>query len=116
MLGFRGAARYIADPQVFSMELDAIQNIWNKGYSNLHLMIPFVRVPWEMVRIRDIVRDHGLLHNKGFKLWMMVEVPAAAITLEEFIDLGIDGVSIGGSIECIAVDPDSAPHSGLHVI
>ncbi|PJC34182.1 phosphoenolpyruvate synthase, partial [Candidatus Roizmanbacteria bacterium CG_4_9_14_0_2_um_filter_39_13] len=81
MIGFRGASRYIADPQVFSMELDAIQNIWDKGYTNLHLMIPFVRVPWEMVRIRDIVRDHGLLNNKGFKLWMMVEVPAAAIML-----------------------------------
>lgn len=117
MLGFRGASRYIADPQVFSMELDAIQNIWNKGYKNLHLMIPFVRVPWEMVRIRDIIRDHGLLNNKGFKLWMMVEVPAAAIMLEEFIDLGIDGVSIGTNdltMMLLGVDRDSSEVANVY--
>src|SRR3989338_1169004 len=95
MLGYRGASRYIADPEVFMLELDALQKIWDLGYNNMHLMIPFVRVPWEMVRIKDIVRDHGLLNNKGFKLWMMVEVPGAAIMLDEFIDIGIDGGSIG---------------------
>ncbi|MDP4011411.1 MAG: phosphoenolpyruvate synthase, partial [Candidatus Roizmanbacteria bacterium] len=117
MIGFRGASRYIADPQVFSMELDAIQNIWDKGYTNLHLMIPFVRVPWEMVRIRDIVRDHGLLNNKGFKLWMMVEVPAAAIMLEEFIDLGIDGVSIGTNdltMMLLGVDRDNSEVANIY--
>lgn len=111
LLGYRGASRYIADPKVFAMELDAIQNLWDKGYKNVHLMIPFVRVPWEMVRIREIIRDHGLLNYNGFKLWMMVEVPAAAIMLEEFIDLGIDGVSIGTNdltMMLLGVDRDSA--------
>ena len=42
MLGFRGAYRYIANPDVFEMELNAIKKIWEKGYRNLHLMIPFV--------------------------------------------------------------------------
>ena len=111
MLGFRGASRYIADPEVFMLELDALQTIWDRGYNNMHLMIPFVRVPWEMVRIKDIVRDHGLLNNKGFKLWMMVEVPGAAIMLDEFIDLGIDGVSIGTNdltMMVLGVDRDSS--------
>src|SRR3990167_5468217 len=45
MLGFRGASRYIADPEVFMLELDALQTIWDRGYNNMHLMIPFVRVP-----------------------------------------------------------------------
>ena len=111
MLGYRGASRYIADPEVFMLELDALQKIWDLGYNNMHLMIPFVRVPWEMVRIKDIVRDHGLLNNKGFKLWMMVEVPGAAIMLDEFIDLGIDGVSIGTNdltMMVLGVDRDSS--------
>jgi pyruvate,water dikinase len=99
------------------MELDAIQNLWDKGYKNIHLMIPFVRVPWEMVRIREIIRDHGLLNYNGFKLWMMVEVPAAAIMLEEFIDLGIDGVSIGTNdltMMLLGVDRDSAEVSHIY--
>ncbi len=117
MIGFRGASRYIADPEVFSMELDALQTIWDKGYTNLHLMIPFVRVPWEMVRIKDIIRDHGLLNYRGFKLWMMVEVPSAAIMLQEFIDIGIDGVSIGTNdltMMLLGVDRDSAEVSHIY--
>src|SRR5690606_33434163 len=113
----RGASRYIADPEVFSMELDAIQQIWDKGYHNFHLMIPFVRVPWEMIRIKDIVRDHGLLNYPGFKLWMMVEVPSAALRLQEFIELGIDGVSIGTNdltMMTLGVDRDSSEVSHIY--
>lgn len=117
MIGYRGASRYIADPEVFMMELEAIRNIWEKGYNNIHLMIPFVRVPWEMVRIREMIRDFGLLNNKDFKLWMMVEVPAAAIMLEEFIDLGIHGVSIGTNdltMMLLGVDRDSAEVANVY--
>jgi len=117
MLGYRGASRYIADPEVFNLELDALQSIWDKGYNNMHLMIPFVRVPWEMVRVRDIVRNHGMRRYKDFKLWMMVEVPAAAIMLEEFIDLGIDGVSIGTNdltMMLLGVDRDSSEVANIY--
>lgn len=95
MLGFRGAARYIADPEVFQMELEAIKKVWKNGSHNLHLMIPFVRVPWELIKIKEFVRRAGLLDLPGFKLWIMVEVPASALNLEAFINIGIDGVSIG---------------------
>ncbi|MDO8497129.1 MAG: phosphoenolpyruvate synthase [bacterium] len=95
MLGFRGASRYIANPDIFAMELQAIKNIWEKGYNNLHLMIPFVRAPWELIKIKEIVNEFGLMALPGFKLWIMVEVPACALALEEFIKIGIDGVSIG---------------------
>ena len=95
MLGFRGAARYIADPQVFLLELQAIKNIWQAGYRNLHLMIPFIRTPWELVKIRNIVEKNGLFDFPEFKFWIMVEVPACAINLNAFIKIGIDGVSVG---------------------
>lgn len=95
MLGFRGAYRYIANPEVFNLELLAIKKIWEKGYSNLHLMIPFIRVPWELIRIKALIKKMGLFNYPEFKLWIMVEVPSAALNLEEFIKVGIDGVSIG---------------------
>lgn len=95
MLGFRGASRYVANQDVFELELAAIKNIWDMGYTNLHLMIPFVRVPWELIKIKEIVKNHGLLDLPGFKLWIMVEVPACALMLEEFLKVGVSGVSIG---------------------
>lgn len=95
MLGFRGAYRYIVDSEVFELELDAIKLIWEMGYKNLNLMIPFIRRPWELIRIRELVTRKGLFSYKDFKLNIMVEVPAAALELEEFIKIGIDGVSVG---------------------
>ena len=111
MLGFRGASRYIAWPDVFRLELEAIQHIWSEGYKNLHLMIPFVRTPWELIKIRGIIEEFGLFQNPEFKLWMMVEVPASALMLEEFIKVGIDGVSIGTNdltMMLLGVDRDNA--------
>jgi len=110
MLGFRGAYRYISNPEVFNMELMAIKKIWEKGYRNLHLMIPFVRVPWELVKIKSLIEKSGLFNYPEFKLWIMVEVPSAALNLEEFIKVGIDGVSIGTNdltMMLLGVDRDS---------
>jgi len=95
MIGFRGASRYIADPREFNLELQAIKKIWDMGYTNLHLMIPFVRVPWEIIQIKELVKKSGLLSLPGFRLLIMVEVPYCAFNLEEFIQVGISGVSIG---------------------
>lgn len=95
MLGFRGASRYVVDRAVFSMELQAIKKVRELGYKNINLMIPFIRTPRELVQIREILQYHDLLNLPSFKLWIMVEVPATAIMLEEFIKIGIDGVSIG---------------------
>jgi pyruvate,water dikinase len=117
MLGFRGAYRYIANPDVFKMELMAIKKVWEKGYRNLHLMIPFVRTPWELMKIKQMVQDVGLLAYPDFKLWIMVEVPSCALNLEEFLKIGIQGVSIGTNdltMMLLGVDRDSTEVASLY--
>lgn len=96
MLGFRGAFRYIANPEVFNLELTAIKRVREK-YDNLHLMIPFVRSPEELARVRRLVASVGLFEKSSFKFWMMVEIPVNVIQIEDFIKVGIDGVSIGSN-------------------
>ena len=96
MLGFRGSYRYIHDPEVFKLELDAIKQVREKrGYKNLWLMLPFVRTPKELEDVKKIITANGLNRSPSFKLWMMVEIPSNVILLEEFIEKGIDGISIG---------------------
>lgn len=95
MLGFRGAIRYIHNPDVFRLELRALQKIWESDYRNLHLMIPFLRRPWELIKIKEIIESEGMFDLPGFKLYIMVEVPSVALELEEFLKIGVDGVSIG---------------------
>jgi len=98
MLGFRGAARYIADPAVFSLELEAIKKVRNKnGCKNLHVMIPFVRSPQELLAVKKIMTANGLTRSSSFKLFMMVEIPTNVIRLDDFLDVGVDGVSIGSN-------------------
>ncbi|KKS89958.1 MAG: Phosphoenolpyruvate synthase [Candidatus Gottesmanbacteria bacterium GW2011_GWA2_44_17] len=98
MLGFRGAARYIADPEVFTMELEAIKKVRNKmNLKNLHIMIPFVRTPKELQGVKDIISKNGLLRSSTFQLYLMVEIPSNVIHLDAFIDVGIDGISIGSN-------------------
>lgn len=97
-LGFRGALRYLIDDEVFRLELKALKKVKNKrGCRNLVLMIPFVRTVDELQRIKHLMVREGLRRSSYFKLWMMVEVPANVILLEDFAKVGIDGISIGSN-------------------
>lgn len=98
MLGFRGAYRYISDPAVFKLELEAIKIVRNKyGFKNLWLMLPFVRTVKDLIEVKKIIAGSGLSRSSSFKLWMMVEIPSNVILLDKFCEAGIDGVSIGSN-------------------
>jgi pyruvate,water dikinase len=98
MLGFRGAARYTADTRVFDLELDAVKTVRNKmGYKNLWMMIPFVRTPKELMDVKKIIAKRDLTRSSTFKLWLMCEIPTNVIRIDDFLDVGIDGVSIGSN-------------------
>lgn len=98
MIGYRGAFRYMHDPEVFEMELEAVKMVRNKmGLKNLWVMIPFVRTVQELVAVKKLMSEAGLYRSPSFKLWMMVEIPSNFILLDDFIDVGIDGISIGSN-------------------
>lgn len=96
MMGYRGAYRYIKNPDVFKLELEAISRVRRK-HDNLHLMIPFVRNVTELKTIKNIVLNYGLFEDNSFEFFMMVELPSNVISLEKFIEVGIDGISIGSN-------------------
>jgi pyruvate,water dikinase len=96
MLGFRGAYRYVSSPEVFNLELTAMKKVREK-YDNLHLMIPFVRSPEELAKVRRLVASEGLFEKLSFKFWMMCEIPVNVIMIEDFIKVGIDGISVGSN-------------------
>ncbi|MFP3950204.1 MAG: phosphoenolpyruvate synthase [Candidatus Micrarchaeia archaeon] len=96
MMGYRGAARYINEPEVFKMELKAIKKVRNEfGLTNLWMMVPFVRRIGELRAIKDMMREVELYQTKDFQLWIMVEVPSTVMQIDEFCEEGIDGISVG---------------------
>ncbi|MCS7109563.1 MAG: phosphoenolpyruvate synthase [Candidatus Micrarchaeota archaeon] len=98
MIGYRGAMRYIREPDVFRMELKAIKKVREEfQLKNLWLMIPFVRRTEQVLKIKEMLREEGLYQSKDFKLWIMVEVPSTVFMIEEMCQTGIDGISIGSN-------------------
>ncbi len=96
MIGYRGASRYIEDPEVFQLEVEAIKRV-RAEFPNLWVMIPFVRTPQELATVKRMLEEQGLRRSDDFKLWMMAEVPSNVLLLDKFIDVGIDGISIGSN-------------------
>jgi pyruvate,water dikinase len=97
MIGYRGVHRYVREPDLFALELDAIRRVWDSGRSNLHVMLPFVRTADELAACRALVDASGLPARAGFELWIMAEVPSVLFNLERYAALGVAGISIGSN-------------------
>nr|WP_306392599.1 phosphoenolpyruvate synthase [Massilia sp. REN29] len=100
MLGFRGAARYLADDfaESFAMECAAMKRVRNDmGLTNVELMVPFVRTLGQAEKVVELLAKNGLKRGEnGLRLIMMCEVPSNAILAEQFLQ-HFDGFSIGSN-------------------
>ncbi len=95
LLGYRGSYRNVNDPEVFGLELEALNIVRNKfNFKNLWLMVPFVRKVEEMAEVKKLVSASGLHRSSSFKLLMALELPSNVVLIDKYLDLGIDGVSI----------------------
>jgi len=97
MIGYRGALRYMHEPDLLELELQAIERVWAAGHENLHAMLPFVRTPREVAACRGMFERAGLLAHRGFELWVMAEVPSVLFHLPRYAELGVAGISIGSN-------------------
>ncbi len=95
MLGQRGTFKYLQNGQFFKLELAALAAVQQSGYSNIHLLLPFVRTVEEFSFCRRLVEQAGLTQLPQFQLWIMAEVPSILFLLPEYVKAGVQGVSIG---------------------
>jgi len=100
MLGFRGAARYLAEDfaESFEMECMAMKRVReDMGLTNVELMIPFVRTLGQAEKVIELLAKYGLKRGEnGLRVIMMCEVPSNAILAEQFLQY-FDGFSIGSN-------------------
>ena len=114
MLGFRGAARYVADSfrPCFELECAAMLKVRNDmGLTNVQVMIPFVRTVKQAKEVIDLMAANGLERGKDdLKVIMMSELPTNAILADQYLD-HFDGMSIGSNDMTqlvLGLDRDSA--------
>ena len=91
----RGIQGYVSDPTLFDLELEAIYTIISEGYSNLNLILPFVRSVDEFQFCYRRIENRGLTARGKFQVWIMTEVPSAILLLPEYIRAGVRGIAIG---------------------
>lgn len=99
MIGWRGVSRYISQEyeEGFRLECRALRKVREEyGLTNVYAMLPFVRTTWELIKVKEIMAEEGLVQGKNFKIWIMAEVPSVVFEAEEFAQL-VDGFSIGSN-------------------
>jgi pyruvate,water dikinase len=114
MLGFRGAARYVADSfrPCFELECAAMRKVRNDmGLKNVQIMIPFVRTVKQAKEVIDLMAENGLERGKDdLKVIMMSELPTNALLADQYLEY-FDGMSIGSNDMTqlvLGLDRDSA--------
>ena len=100
MLGFRGASRYISETcrDCIYLECEALKRVRNDmGFTNVEIMVPFVRTVGEAKQVVDLLADKGLKRGENeLRVIMMCELPANAILADQFLEY-FDGFSIGSN-------------------
>lgn len=100
MIGYRGACRYYSEQyrQAFEWECQALAMARNEmGFTNMKIMVPFLRTPEEGRRVLEIMRKNGLVQGEnGLEIYVMCELPVNVILADEFLQL-FDGFSIGSN-------------------
>lgn len=95
MLGWRGIRRELDEPEILKAEFKAIKKLHDQGYTNIGIMIPLVQHPDELKMAKKIAEEVGLKPQDEIEFGIMVETPAAALVIEDFIEDGIDFASFG---------------------
>ena len=81
MLGWHGIRRSLAEPELLKAEFDALRTLYQEGFTNLELMLPFVISTNEVLKARNLAKQAGM-ENK-VKIGVMIETPASVMIIEE---------------------------------
>jgi len=116
MLGWRGIRRDLTETEHFRLEVRAFKKLHEIGLSNVGIMLPMVQHVSEFRKAKAIMVEEGL-DLERIDVGIMVETPGAALTIEDFIEDGIDFVSFGTNDltqYTLAVDRNNENVAGLY--
>ena len=116
MLGWRGIRRDLTETEHFRLEIRAFKKLHEMGLTNVGIMLPMVQHVREFQKAKAIMFEENLDMEK-IDIGIMVETPGAALTIEDFIEDGIDFVSFGTNDltqYTLAVDRNNENVAGLY--
>lgn len=84
-----------ADPTLFDLELRVLLKLYESGYQNVRLILPFIRSVEEFLSYLVQIEKAGLKRYPQFQVWMMAEVPSVLFLLPDYVKAGVQGIAIG---------------------
>jgi len=95
MIGWHGIRRLLDEPKILRAEFQAVKELYDEGFDNVGIMLPFVIRAEEVKKAKELMRDVGLEPCKEIDFGVMVETPAACWIIEDICKEGISFVSFG---------------------
>ncbi len=99
-LGFRGIRLGHAHPRVLETQLCALLRA--SAYGKMRIIFPMISSvdDWHFAiraveHCKDILRHRGDTFNENIKIGMLMEIPAACLMADDFVDAGCDFFAIG---------------------
>ncbi|MGL5061935.1 MAG: putative PEP-binding protein, partial [Microcoleus sp.] len=93
--GVNGCFSYTFEPELFDWELKVLKTVCESGYTNVNLILPFVRSVEEFVFCHQRLEQLWPQRPAEFQLWIMAEVPSVLFLLPDYVQAGVQGISIG---------------------
>ena len=93
--GIDSSFSYNCEPELFDWELTILKRVCESGYTNINLILPFVRSVEEFVFCRQRLETVWKQRPAEFQLWIMAEVPSVLFLLPDYVKAGVQGISIG---------------------
>lgn len=90
LMGLRGMRRSLYFVDTFRKELEMFLEVQSRN-KNLGLLLPVVHDKSQVIKAQEILKDYNY---KG-RLGIMLEIPSAVLTVNEFIDLGVNYFMVG---------------------
>lgn len=90
LMGLRGMRRSLYFSDTFRKEVEMFLGVQEKN-KNLGLLLPVVHDKSQVIKAQEILKEYNY---KG-RLGIMLEIPSAVLTVNEFIDLGVNYFMIG---------------------
>ena len=95
ILGQHGTLSYMLEPRLLDLEINILSAVYKLGYSNIHLILPYVRSLEEFQFCRSRIETKWKDKPNHFQIWIMAEVPSVLFLLPEYVKEGVQGIAIG---------------------
>jgi pyruvate,water dikinase len=108
-LGFRGATRYLNQPEIFNFELELLAHINQKIDKPIVLLAPFVRTSFEWQQLLLHIKKEIKKQVLRPQVWLQLSTPENVYNIEDYLAADLAGISINlKSIHALmhGIDPD----------